>query len=82
MPELADVDILLTDIAMPGMDGLTSADKLLKMCPKLPVVFKSGHSDYAVSHQAKLSSDTIILPKPFRFSDLSAAFLKVINSTQ
>jgi len=58
------VDILVTDVVMGGMDGLTLAHTLLDRNPNLPVVFISG---YMVDFEAerKRIARCAFLPKPF-----------------
>lgn len=41
------IDILLTDVSMPVMDGLELADKVKRLWPRCKVIFLSGHNDFA-----------------------------------
>jgi CheY-like chemotaxis protein len=61
------VDLLLTDIAMPRMDGLDLAEQALSMCPGLRVVYMTGYSD-RVAHGTTLHGR--LIPKPFRVAEL------------
>ncbi len=48
------IDLLLTDIVMPGMNGRQLADELQKRQPSLKVLFMTGYSRNAIVHQGRL----------------------------
>jgi DNA-binding NarL/FixJ family response regulator len=50
--EILKPDVVVTDIAMPQMDGLEAARRLALSCPGLPVVFVSCHDDAGVARRA------------------------------
>ena len=58
-------DLLLTDMLLPGMDGLTLAEQLCERWPELPVVLMSGYS------QTEPPAEIPFLPKPFTTSQLA-----------
>jgi CheY-like chemotaxis protein len=41
------IDLLLTDIVMPGMNGFDLADRAVAMCPGLRVIYMTGYADMA-----------------------------------
>ena len=43
--ESAQPDVLITDVRMPGMDGLTLLDRLSHQCPDLPVIVVTAYTD-------------------------------------
>ncbi|HEY4090535.1 MAG TPA: response regulator transcription factor [Luteibacter sp.] len=45
-------DIVVTDIGMPGMDGIDAAERLARALPGLPVVFVSIHNDPEIIRRA------------------------------
>jgi PAS domain S-box-containing protein len=59
------VDLVLTDVVMPGMPGRELADRLLARRPGLPVLFMSGYTDDAVTRGGELREGTVLLQKPF-----------------
>lgn len=61
----ANVDLLISDIVMPGMDGPTLASRLRAERPDLEVLLISGFCD-----RAQLSHGFEFLPKPFTVSDI------------
>ncbi len=59
------IDLLLTDVVMPGMSGPMLADRLLSIQPGLPVLFISGYDDSQVVQRYVLNKGFAFLPKPF-----------------
>ncbi len=58
-------DVLITDIRMPGMDGITLLDRLSRDCPGLPVIVVTAHSDLDSAVAAYQGGAFEYLPKPF-----------------
>jgi two-component system, cell cycle sensor histidine kinase and response regulator CckA len=67
-----DVDILTTDVVMPGMQGDKLADRLLAEKPSLRVLFITGYADRSLV-SGRLPGRVGVLQKPFSSSDLLAA---------
>ena len=66
----AEVDLLLTDVAMPGMNGAELADRVRERWPSLPIVFFSGYADPdAIAGRQILQR---MVRKPFRAIDMAA----------
>jgi two-component system cell cycle sensor histidine kinase/response regulator CckA len=65
------IDLLLTDVVMPGMSGPMLVDRLLAMQPSLPVLFMSGYDDRQVVQRYVLKEGFALLPKPFSLEALS-----------
>jgi PAS domain S-box-containing protein len=61
----ANVDLLVTDVVMPGMTGKELADRLTKVRPQLKVLFMSGYTEDTIAHQGVLESGVFFIPKPF-----------------
>ncbi|MHC5034561.1 MAG: ATP-binding protein, partial [Planctomycetota bacterium] len=59
------IDLLLTDVVMPGMSGKALADQLLRTQPDLRAIFMSGYTDEAIAHHGVLDPDVAFLQKPF-----------------
>ena len=79
--ELADgnrVDVLLTDLTMPGIGGHELADKLRAGAPALKVMFMSGFADGGDFSATALPPATSFLEKPFTFTMLSERMRELI----
>jgi PAS domain S-box-containing protein len=60
-----EVDLVLTDVAMPGMGGGQLAERVRVRWPSIPVVFMSGYHEDALLHGAAESQQHILIHKPF-----------------
>ena len=58
------IDLLLTDVVMPGIGGKQLAKRLLELRPGLHVLYMSGYTDDVINHRV-LPKNTLLLPKPF-----------------
>lgn len=63
-------DLLLTDIVMPGMDGIELSQEASKMKPDLKIMFITGFSAVAVGREDIDPEKAQILSKPFHLNDL------------
>ncbi|MGH1368966.1 MAG: ATP-binding protein [Maritimibacter sp.] len=73
------VDVFVTDVIMPGMDGPTWVSQALKDRPGVKVVFVSGYAEDSVSeHQARIPN-SVFLPKPFSLSELTSTVSQQIH---
>lgn len=71
------IQILLTDVVMPGMNGRTLAEKLTTERPEMNVLFMSGYTDLAMGHQGILEEGSCLLQKPFTQETLLAKLREV-----
>jgi CheY-like chemotaxis protein len=65
------IDLLLTDVVMPGMNGRELADRARRVMPNIRVLFMTGYSQDAIVHQGRLDPDIELLEKPFRSEGLA-----------
>jgi PAS domain S-box-containing protein len=75
---LDELDLLLTDVVMPGMRGPELAASLRVARPDLPVVFMSGYAA-AEGPGAGIPPGATLLGKPFTMEELSAAVARQLN---
>lgn len=73
------VDIVLTDIRMPFMDGLELMDHLHRNYPYIKVVVLSGYNDFEYAKKALQSGAADYLLKPTVFSALTETFDRLVN---
>ena len=65
------LDLLITDIVMPGMGGPEVAEKLIEMHPDLKVLYMSGDVEKAAPWNDSAKSGHAVLQKPFRLNMLN-----------
>jgi PAS domain S-box-containing protein len=73
-----DIDLLITDQAMPRMTGLELAAEVAKMRPGLPVVLASGYADIEEARTLKLPR----LAKPFSQNDLARTLARIVETAR
>ncbi|MAF98464.1 MAG: hybrid sensor histidine kinase/response regulator [Micavibrio sp.] len=71
------LDLLITDVVMPGMDGPTLAEYIRKKKPELKIIFMSGYTeDKLKDHMGK---NIYFLPKPFTLKQLAEKVKHVLD---
>jgi signal transduction histidine kinase/CheY-like chemotaxis protein len=73
------VDLLLTDIVMPGMNGRQLAHEMQHRQPQLKVLFITGYSRNAVVHQGRLDAGVSLLQKPLSQGMLAAKIRDLLD---
>jgi DNA-binding NtrC family response regulator len=63
--EMKDVELTVTDVVMPEIDGRELAEHLLRRKPGMKVLYMSGYTDNAVIHNGLLEPGMAFLEKPF-----------------
>ena len=66
----AQVDVLLTDVVMPGMSGRDLADRVRHVRPDVKVMYMSGYTADMISNQGVLDTGVAFIQKPFSVADL------------
>ena len=70
-PEMI-IDVFVTDVIMPGMDGPTWVRKALKKRPATKVVFVSGYAEESLAENQSRVPNSVFLPKPFSLNQLTS----------
>ena len=78
--EPGGVSLLLTDLLMPGMNGLELAREMAHLRPGIRVVFVSGYTDRDLATRAAFYPDTTLLEKPFTAASLLASVRQALAS--
>ncbi|MDF3349433.1 response regulator [Sulfitobacter sp. KE34] len=66
-----DIDVFVTDVVMPGMDGPSWVRQALKQRPDVRVVFVSGYAEDNFGQEQSKIPNSVFLPKPFSLTDLT-----------
>ena len=69
--ETLNIDVFVTDVIMPGMDGPSWVRQALKDRPGVPVVFVSGYAEDSFGAEQTTIPNSVFLPKPFSLTDLT-----------
>ncbi len=75
----AEIDLVLTDIVMPGMSGVELAARLRGMRAETPIVFMSGYSGDVLTRTGPLPEGMSFLPKPLRPDVLAAKLREALD---
>ena len=73
------IDLLLTDVVMPGLGGNELALEILKQRPTIKILFMSGYTDNSLLHGASSSNGFHFLQKPFTPSSLAAKIREILD---
>lgn len=73
------IDLLLTDIMMPGMNGVEVAAQVLRARPGIQVFFMSGYADQDLVRQGLLEPGTHFLQKPFTPQELAVRIRSILD---
>jgi eukaryotic-like serine/threonine-protein kinase len=74
-----DIDVAVTDINMPGMDGLTFLGRVGEVNPMIKVIIVSAYSDMSNIREAMSRGACDFLVKPIDFKDLEVAIEKMVK---
>ncbi|WP_285448702.1 response regulator [Xanthomonas sp. LMC-A-07] len=66
----AHIDMVVSDVGLPGMNGRDMADVARDLRPGLPILFITGYAENAATRQEFLAEGMALLPKPFSLNDL------------
>jgi PAS domain S-box-containing protein len=73
------VDLLLSDVVLPGMNGRQLADELKRRQPAVKVLFMTGYARDAIVHDGRLDPGVQLIQKPFTKDDLAARVKGILN---
>jgi len=73
------IDLLMTDVVMPGMNGGELATQLILHHPEMRVLFTSGYTENAIVHHGVLDDAVSFLGKPYSLSALAKKIREVLD---
>lgn len=74
------IDLLFTDVVLPGKTGRVLADEAQIIRPGLPVLYTTGYSRNAIVHQGRLDAGVQLITKPFTYDQLAARIRDVLDN--
>jgi CheY-like chemotaxis protein len=80
LEKLSSVDLLFTDVGLPGMNGRQLAEQARQHRPGLRVLFTTGYARNAIVHQGRLDPGVELIVKPFTHSSLAAKVRRVLDA--
>jgi two-component system, cell cycle sensor histidine kinase and response regulator CckA len=73
------IDLLLTDVVMPGMNGRQLAERLRSVRPALQVLYSSGYTDDVIVHHGNVQEQLNFISKPYSFAALGKKIRQVLD---
>lgn len=73
------IDLLITDVIMPEMNGKDLANRLMTLYPEFKCLYMSGYTADIISHHGVFDEDTNFIQKPFSLPDLSNKVRAILN---
>lgn len=74
-----EIDLLITDVVMPEMNGRDLAKNLLPLYPDIKCLFMSGYTADIIAHQGILNEGVHFIQKPYKKSDLAAKIREALG---
>lgn len=75
-----EVDLVLTDVVMPAMNGRELAERLAPLCPRAGVLYMSGHTEEAGVRRGALDPGRSFIQKPFTVEGLARAVREALDA--
>jgi CheY-like chemotaxis protein len=74
------IELVFTDVVLPGMNGREFANRALEMRPHLKVLFTTGYTRNAIVHDGRLDDGVSLVTKPFTFAAIASKVRTVLDS--
>jgi signal transduction histidine kinase/CheY-like chemotaxis protein len=79
---MGDIQLLVTDVVLPGMNGKQLSEDLCEICPGMKVLFVSGYTDNVIAHHGVLDRGIAFLEKPFSCASLARKIREVLDGPE
>ena len=80
LSQTPQIELLFTDVVMPGLTGRQLADEARRARPGLKVLYTTGYARDAIVHDGVLDHGAHLLPKPFSVEDLAAKVAQLLSA--
>lgn len=77
----AEIDLLITDVVMPEMNGRDLAKKLLDLYPRICRLFMSGYTSDIIAHRGVLEHGVFFIQKPFTMKELIKTIRELLEKS-
>jgi PAS domain S-box-containing protein len=77
-----DIDLLITDVVMPQMNGRDLVEQLSALYPQISTLFMSGYTANVIAHRGVLDEGVQFIQKPFSMKELAAKVREVLTQKQ
>jgi len=74
------INLLVTDVIMPEMNGRELSEQLIKLCPGLQVLFMSGYTADVIAHRGELEKGVHFISKPLSKNELARKIRKILDA--
>ncbi|WP_224959929.1 hybrid sensor histidine kinase/response regulator [Geomonas subterranea] len=74
------IDLVVTDVVMPEMNGRDLVRRLLPFCPRVKCLYMSGYTANVIAHHGVLDQGVNFISKPFTMNDLAAKVRAVLDA--
>ncbi len=75
-----EIDLLITDVVMPGMNGKQLFERVRKLKPDVKVLYMSGYHENTIAHHGVFESGANFLQKPFRSQELARQVRRILDT--
>jgi PAS domain S-box-containing protein len=73
------IDMMITDVVMPRMNGKQIAERVSNFRPGIPVLYMSGYTDEAIVHHGVIEAGTNFIEKPFTSGGLASKIREILD---
>lgn len=74
-----NIQLIVTDVIMPEMNGMDLSNKLFLLCPRLKCLFMSGYTDDSIARHGVLEKGMHFIEKPFLLPDLAVKVREILD---
>jgi two-component system, cell cycle sensor histidine kinase and response regulator CckA len=76
---IGPIDLLITDVVMPGINGKELADRVNTIRPGTKVLYMTGYTDQAIVRRGSLAAGAVLLQKPFTLATLASKLRDIFS---